>query len=77
MGVKRNAVKCLDCGTTVEPVGKWEQCDCGHLYVDTSGPVTKVGFLDESSVEEVGDGSTRRRKPRKSNDQWTESGTFE
>jgi len=44
-------VKCLDCDTVVNPAGVWEQCPCGHVYVDRSGELTRVGFLDETRVE--------------------------
>jgi hypothetical protein len=44
-------VKCLDCDTVVNPIMSWEQCKCGHVYVDASGETKKVGFLDEDRVE--------------------------
>lgn len=88
----REAIKCLDCGVTVAPVDKWEQCGCGHLYVDASIDPPRVGFLSEESVQyadvfsetEQGEklntesrSQTRRKKVQKSGDKWAESGSFE
>lgn len=85
-------IKCLDCGVTVAPEGKWEQCECGHLYVDATVDPPRVGFLSEDAVQyadafsktEQGEklnsdskSQTRRKKVQRSGDQWTESGTFE
>lgn len=34
--VKRNAVRCLKCGDTIESVRKYDsaRCSCGHVAVD-------------------------------------------
>lgn len=71
-------IKCLDCDTVVSPEGKWEQCHCGHLYVDTSGEVEKIGFLDANCVEDMtpGQAAGPKKKVEKSKDKFTESGTF-
>lgn len=68
-------VKCLDCDTVVAPTDKWEQCKCGHLYVDASGEGNKrVGFLDEDRVEYADEQKVGpKKKVQRSGDKFTDS----
>ena len=91
MGERTRAVKCLDCDTTVAPEGVWQQCECGHLYVDGTTEPPRVGFLNEDRVEYTegqklgplvtvvrgkSQSQQKREKVQRSGDQWTESETF-
>lgn len=75
MAAERTSVKCLDCDSTVSPENKWQQCKCGHLYVDATTDPAKVGFLDEDRVEYT-DEKGPKKKVQRSKDKFTESGTF-
>lgn len=78
MGDSSRAIKCLDCDTIVNPLGTWEQCQCGHLYVDRSGETTRVGFIDEDRVEYPTDTKLGPKKAvKRTGDKYTGSGTFE
>lgn len=73
-GVPSGGVKCLDCDTVVNPVGAWEQCPCGHLYVDASGTDRKVGFLDEDHVEYAeGQELGPKKRVKRTGDKFTDS----
>lgn len=83
------SLKCLDCGTVLKPSNKWEQCECGHLFIDHSAELLRWGALDEERVqlsgefneteqdEKLNSGKTRQRPPRRvsKGDQWTGSET--
>lgn len=67
-------VKCLDCDTVVNPIMSWEQCTCGHVYVDASGDTKKVGFLDEDRVEYAeGQKLGPKKKVQRTGDKFTDS----
>lgn len=68
------SVKCLDCDSTVSPDNRWQQCRCGHLYVDGTTDPARVGFLDESRVEYT---DPAMGPVQRSTDEFTGSGSFE
>lgn len=55
MGIKRNAIKCLDCGSVIESTHRhdWRQCACGHAFVDGGLEYLRRGFVDPSRVEDL------------------------
>lgn len=71
-------VKCLDCDTVLNPIMSWEQCKCGHLYVDASGDTKKVGFLDEDRVEYAeGQVLGPKKRVKRTGDKFTDSTMME
>lgn len=53
--ITRNAVKCLDCGDTIESTHRhhWVQCSCGHAFVDGGTEYLRRGFLDEDRIVDL------------------------
>lgn len=79
--ITRNALKCLDCGDTIESTHRhdWRQCSCGHAFVDGGTEYLRRGFLDEERVVDLSEvegtiqveGKKKKGTPRKSGDAWT------
>lgn len=81
--ITRNAVKCLDCGDTIESTHRhhWVQCSCGHAFVDGGTEYLRRGFLDEDRIVDLSEVEgtetvparvkTKKGTPRKSGDAWT------
>lgn len=77
-GIPDGGVKCLDCDIVVNPMSTWEQCGCGHVYVDASGDTRKVGFLDEERVEYANKQELDpKKKVTRSGDKFTDSKMME